>query len=243
MPSLSSLLKKSWNFFKDQPVLISASLWMIFLPLLGMNVIGSLMNDMGAIGSENTAPFFGLLLCLFVLSVVLTWGLACVLLVGGKLLGAKAGRSRTSLKAVAKEARAFVVPLILTSILRGIVTCFYLLLLIIPGVIYSIRTTFYSIVLIEEGIAYRPALHRSRDIVMGKTGSVLVTLLLLLIVLFGPVVLIVNVLLHMLGKSIAILFLDSILTSVALVLFTLSMILLYGWLAPAKGPVMGGGKK
>ena len=105
------------------------------------------------------------------------------------MVNSPAGRNRTSFKAVRKEARKFIGPLILTEILRTIITLGWALLLIVPGVIYSARTVFYDIMLIEEGkIAYgRPVLNKSKDIVTGRTWSVIWRMIVVSLLIFLPV--------------------------------------------------------
>lgn len=246
MQKALSFIAQSWEFARTQPVLQRAAFLLILLPLIAMNLAATVMED--AIHTPDnavvvlTGTIFLILCC-----VMLAWGSACILLIGGKLIGSKSGRSRTSLSAVAGEAKAFIVPLVLTNILRGIITLLWSLLLIVPGIIYAVRTILSSVIIVEEGVAYRPALHHSRDIVKGRTGRTFVTLLTMVIVLFVPVSIvdwIVAMLLPDTGTAdVIISIVDAILSSVSVTLLTLSLILLYGYLRPSKGPVMGGGAR
>lgn len=120
------------------------------------------------------------------LVVIMLWGAACVLLVGKKLVHSPAGRNRTSLAAVAREGRFFIVPLLLTGILRSCIGLLWSLLLIVPGIIYAIRTTFYTIIIVAEDISYRAALRQSIVLVRGHTWQVLWRLAVIFTVIYGP---------------------------------------------------------
>ncbi len=120
------------------------------------------------------------------LSIITVWGIACVLLVGRKLVQSRAGRTRSSFGAVRREAAGYVARLFLTGILRDCITILWGLLLIVPGVIYAIRTAFYSVIIIDEETAYRDALKRSRAIVDGHTLLVFFAMLGMTIVVFAP---------------------------------------------------------
>src|SRR3989338_701328 len=68
---------------------------------------------------------------MLLLSILVVWGTACILLVGKRLVQSKAGRARTSFATVRKDAATYVLPLLLTGILRACFTFFWML----PGLI------------------------------------------------------------------------------------------------------------
>lgn len=103
----------SWTFSRRQPALVRAAALLVFLPMLVMDVLDVRIGDTPA---EQIAVIVVLFLAAYAL---FTWGTACTLVVGKRLLQAKAGRTRTSFKAVQAQARGFVAPLLLTDILRG----------------------------------------------------------------------------------------------------------------------------
>lgn len=194
----------SWTFFWRQPALRTATMTLVFPPLLAM----SYLDTDAAVGSAEQAAV------LFVLyvgaTVVLTWGTACVLTVGKRLLQAKAGRLRTSFKAVRGHAAGLIVPIILTEILRGCITLlwglpavaltiyamstidvpllleapfadqrpfFYLsgvCVLLLLPAVYQILTSLASIVVAYEKIAFRQALRRSIQLTWPRLGRTLV---------------------------------------------------------------------
>lgn len=102
-----------WNFFWRQPALVRAAFLLVFLPLLASYLLSAPFVDAGP---ESVAVLAVLHLAAIVL---LTWGIACVLTVGKRLLQAKSGRTRTSFRAVQGQARSLIVPLLLTDILRA----------------------------------------------------------------------------------------------------------------------------
>ena len=238
MPSVFTLIGESWNFCRKQPALSSVGFWLLFLPLTGINWCMSYIQiaQQNVYGGSNPLYFLASL-CLLPLGVLLMWGISCVLVIGSRLLAAKAGRSRTSFKAVRTEAKAFVIPLILTTILRNVMTILWAILFIIPGIIYYVRTIFYVIIIVDEGMSYRPALHRSRDIVKGHTGDVFIKILLISIFLFAPirtVIAIFTLVAFSKAQLMTVDMLDAALTSGALTLFTICTILLYQSMRPGK---------
>ncbi len=246
MPSVFTLIGNSWDFAKKQTVLLQAAFWLLFLPMVAINELSSFVLDPRVkIDVNNGAPVLLSALCMLIVSVVLVWGLCCILLIGSRQLGAASGRSRTSFKAVRTEAGRVLIPMILTGILRNIITILWGLLLIIPGIIYSIRTVFYPIILVTEGISYRPALQRSKDIVRGHSWHMFFTLLLLTILLFLPARIVDALSVDLpLDMTLTVLnILSAVFTTVATVLYTLSLIELYGAMKPSTKPIIGGGKK
>lgn len=247
MPDIFPLIGQSWSFCRKQPVLLHIGIWLLFVPLTLINLLTVFLNMYKGQADEQTMLQVVVIgVAILLLGLLIVWGMSCVLVVGSRLLAAKAGRARTSFKAVRTEARAFVVPIILTSILRSVATILWGILLIIPGIIYSIRTAFYLIIIIQEGLAYRPALRRSSELVRGHTGQVFVRILFLSICLFAPIKIIDLLptfysmeILPALGITV----LTSALSALALILFTMSTIQMYEYIRPATKPVTGGGKK
>lgn len=234
MPSPFALIGDAWEFARKQPALRWVGIWLIFLPLLGINVLSLLMPPLDA-APGNVALGFGL--GIFLLSLLMLWGDACVLLIGKRLLASSAGRSRTSFSAVRDQATGFVLPLLITDIIRSGMTILWGLLLIVPGIIYSVRTVFAPVIIVAEGKAYRLALRRSQDVVRGRTGTTLLMLLGLAVTLFLP--------LHALSLGLgwaldatvpephllASIGLEAILSAVhafCIIIYTLTIILLYG---------------
>lgn len=114
----------AWTFLLRQPALARGCAWLLFLPFLAMELLESVpLPDR----PEYAAVFVVLQLGLVILTY---WGVACVLTVGRRLLQAKAGRTRTSFKAVQFQARGLVVPLLLTDLLRLCVAALWALPLV-----------------------------------------------------------------------------------------------------------------
>ncbi len=178
-----------------------------------------------------------ILAVIILLSIVTVWGEACVLVIGKRLLQTSAGRSRTSFKAVRTKGAGFIIPLIITNLLRTGMTILWSLLFLIPGIVYAIRTSFYPVIIVCEGIEYRPALARSKECFEGRFFSVTFALLILALTLFLPVQVLDIVLSLVFPQPSAAVFLDvvsSAAQSIAIVLFTTAMILLYGKLKTDK---------
>jgi uncharacterized membrane protein len=231
-----ALIGSAWEFAGKQPALKHVGVWLVFLPLAGIQVLLRFLPEDPTTGDGRV--LLAMALAILLLSLLMLWGDACVLVVGKRLLSSNAGRTRTSFRAVRAQARGFVLPLLITDILRTGMTILWSLLLVIPGVIYSIRTVFAAIVIVAEGKAYRPALRRSMDVVRGRTFAAFLSLLGLSITLFLPIQalsLAAELMIEDMhpGYGVAADVIVSACHSVSIVVHGLAMILLYGELVEA----------
>jgi hypothetical protein len=153
------------------------ALWLIFLPSVVTGLVLDYQMDHRDLMMVRPETALVLILIQIILSLFLVWGTVCLLVIGKRLLQAKSGRSRTSFKVVRSEAAALIIPFVLTSILRNIMTILWGILLIIPGIVYFIRTVFSPVVIACEGISYRPALRKSADVVRGNFWNVTLTMI------------------------------------------------------------------
>jgi len=233
MSNIFSIIGTTWDFQKRQPILVTILFWLIILPLTGTNMVMRFMMSPSGMVTMNVSPQFIIgWLGVILFQLILLWGIACVLLVGGRLLTSSAGRSRTSFRAVRSKALEFVIPLFLTGILRTCITFLWTLLFIIPGIIYQIRTTFYVIVTVCDRTPYRAALTKSKELVHGQTWRVFKYLLGLFIFTFIPAFLL-SAVTSLIIDSVDSRFLpvtdliDGTVNGIALLFFTLSIIILY----------------
>lgn len=189
-------------------------------------------NDEFVWGQTDIRPIILLFVIQLALSIVLVWGIACVLVVGKRMIKSKAGRAKTSFAVVRKDGSKYILNLLITGILRDIFTFFWTLLLIIPGIIYGIRTAFYYVVIVCEDSGYRESLKKSKKVVKGHTWTALLYLVGLSLWIFLPTIIIVGII----GTAIETFdprlvtityVVTSVLMSFAILLFTLSTILLY----------------
>lgn len=185
MSKTLSLIRSSWDFFRKQPALTSVAAWLFFVPTLAVDALTA-VSEGGTLPEHiRTEASIGIAVLIFLLSLVTIWGQCCVYVAGRRMLQTKAGRSRTSFRATASQAKAFIIPFILTNILRTCFTLLWGLLLIVPGVVYALRTSFASVAVIGENTGYRAALERSKQAVKGNAWPILGQLILLTILLFA----------------------------------------------------------
>jgi len=180
MPTVFSIIGSSWTFFRKHTVFNNILLWMIIIPNLLITLLAQAMDEESylsyvlheklALPELETYLLGGILL--LALSIIVLWGMACVLTVGKRIIKSPAGRSRSSFSVVRKQAKKMIIPLFLTSVLRDCFTLFWLLLLVIPGIIYSIRTIFFEVIIACEGKEYREALTHSKKVVKGHSWKV-----------------------------------------------------------------------
>lgn len=233
------LLSSAWRFYRKQPVLNHVLLWLLFLPLFGMRVMRQLMEpgplNAWPVVTPSASSYLLISLASLVFGVVLTWGNACVLLIGKRLIKSPAGRSRTSFRAVRSQAFSFVIPLLLTNILRVLLTLLWSLLLIVPGIVFLVRSSFYSIALVCEKELYNASFKRSAEVMRGQVLHAIASLILLSILTFAPAT-IVSLLASSVLSALDLRFLamadviDAALMAFAALLFTLGSIRLYAQL-------------
>lgn len=242
MPNIFTLIGESWEYYRKQPVLNLVALWLIIIPLTLMSWLNTFLEEQAVLMEAGLENMFSeprvmqmglVLLAVFIILTLWTvWGSACTLLVGKKLLQSRAGRSRSSFKSVRKQGLKYVLTLFLTDILRTCITILWGLLLIVPGIIYSIRTSFYEVVIVSENLGYRTALNRSKEIVKGKTWQMLGYLIGLFVIIFLPVFVGIGFITMLIDTfdprliHIVDIF-GSAFTGFAIIIFYLSLILLY----------------
>ncbi len=200
MLSPFAIIGQALSFYKKQPVLNEIAFWLMFLPVATVDALGGLVGTAYAQDfmidateiSQMTAMEIAIAIPIFVFVVYFfLWGQASTLIVAKRLVSSPAGRTRTSFKAVRKQAKKYIAALFLTELLRSAITLLLMLLLIVPGVLYSIRTIFYDIMMIEDGkVGYgRPMLKRSIDVVKGYTWDIFWRAIVISLCIFVPVAL------------------------------------------------------
>ncbi len=177
MPNVFALIGEAWDFARKQQVVWHASMWLIFLPSVVTGLVLDYQMDHKDLMTVRPETALVLILIQIILSLILVWGTICLLVIGKRLLQAKSGRSRTSFKVVRREAASLIIPYVLTSILRNILTLLWAILLVIPGIVYFIRTIFSPVIVACEGTSYRPALQESANIVRGQFWQVTLTVM------------------------------------------------------------------
>lgn len=187
------VIRSSWEFFRKQPALASVAAWLLFLPMLAIDALTQVIEGNLLPDSMSVEGRIAIIILVLLLNVVTIWGMCCVLVTGKRMLQTKAGRARTSFRATASQAKAFVIPFILTNLLRGCITLLWSLLLVVPGIVYAIRTVFAPVVVVGENVAYRAALQRSKDAVKGNGWRIFGDLVVIVLSLFAVPMLLITV--------------------------------------------------
>ncbi len=184
MPTISTLLASAWAEYRRLPVYNDIVLWLIALPSFGISII----ERLGGVGDPYWPdyiapdgvrwPLFGILL---LLNIVIIWGAATTL-----VAAEHPGKTHT-FGALHKQAAPFIVPILLTEVLRVCLTLLWALVLIVPGFIYSLRTMLAQPIIVAEKLAYRPALQRSIQLVKGRSWEVARVIIGTSLLLFLPI--------------------------------------------------------
>lgn len=212
--------------------------WMFFLPLVGMKLLDHLLQSLLTL-SYSYGPlsreFIGFVVTYaaiaLLLSLPILWGEACLLTVGRKLVDQKAGRPTTSFAALRRQTIRLVGPLLLTEILYYCFAFYWLLALIVPGMLFLVRSSLYAMIVVYEDRPYNDALHRSRELIYGRTWQILLALLSLAALLLLPVFLIEMTAQWLMTSSTSVILLDILSAAgYAMVygLFLLSLSQIYG---------------
>lgn len=214
-----SIIRSSWEFFRKQPALASVAAWLLFLPMLATDALDTLIQSEAIPSTIDVEASIGIFVLTLMLTIITIWGQCCVLVTGRRMLQTKAGRSRTSFSATASEAKAFIIPMLLTSILYGCIIALCMLpaiayvfflayndpanlrdpillsltgLFILPGIAYIVRMMFFPVIVVGENTAYRAALKRSKDAVRNHFWKIAGQMALLVALLFLlPMILII----------------------------------------------------
>jgi len=207
-----TLIRSSWEFFRKQPALTSVAVWLLFVPMLIMDALETMTQKDLIPPTIRIEASIGIFVLTLMLTMLTIWGQSCLLVAGRRMLQTKAGRSRTSFTATASEAKAFIIPLLLTSILYGCIIALWMLpavayvfalayvdpanlhnpmlialtgLFTLPGMAAIVRMSFYPVIVVGENTAYRAALKRSKDAAKGNFWKILGQLALIIIILFA----------------------------------------------------------
>jgi hypothetical protein len=132
-PSLNPLrlISESWRFLLKQPALWHVLFWFMIMPAIGMDLLQE-YNPQSDVPSIDRIGDMGYILATILFLFVTFWGVACVQVVGRRMIQSKAGRARTSFRAVRRDAVPLIVPLFFTDLLRSLITFEWALLYIIP---------------------------------------------------------------------------------------------------------------
>jgi hypothetical protein len=237
MPSILTFIGESWDFCRKQHAIMQIGFWLLFLPSLVAGLLTDFEMRNEALIEAKPELVILLILGYIAMALVMTWGSVCVLIIGKRLLQAKSGRTRTSVKTVRAQAGPLFIPFVLTEILRGLITTLFTLLFIIPGIIYAVRTVFFPIILVAEGLAYRPALRRSAEVVRGQFWNVFITVVGLALLTLIPGQILTGIFSYMakdappaiiLASNVA----SSIVITISVVIYHLSLIQAYGYFRP-----------
>lgn len=166
LPSAIELIKTSWLFYRKQPALNAVLLWLLILPASLQSILPLFPWDRGIL-HQNGLDTATLFLLSALVSLLILWGTAATLLVGRRLIHNRSGRSRTSFRALRKEAAKLILPLLLTSLLRSLITLEWSLLFFLPSLLFLVSSPACTAI-IPSGIAL---LLTTETLKIGDTAS------------------------------------------------------------------------
>jgi hypothetical protein len=139
---------------------------------------------LGTLGLDGGSParIWGGFAAAFLLSIV-AGNFTAAIFVRSTIL--YLNNATADLRGSAIEALRLIVPMVLLSILIGIVITLGLLLLIVPGIIFALALVVAGPVLIAERPGIIDSMHRSADLTRGSRGRIFLLFLIYMVALFA----------------------------------------------------------
>lgn len=143
LPSPITLLQRSMTFYRKHAVLNTVTLLFFILPMWMNDILISAQNPKHPLWGIGLSGFLeridrtgtALFIIQIGLGLIVLWGNGCAFVVARRLLESKAGRARSSLKSVRREAWSIFPSLLLTMLLRGLFIAVLALIYAIPVLI------------------------------------------------------------------------------------------------------------
>lgn len=162
MISAQDIIKKSWELFKNNWKILSPYLIIMFLPNIVFYFISLTSTYLNYINTINTLIF----LTISIASLIFTlWASIALAQTLKKIL---IGAPTSAWQETFKENSRYIGPVILVSVLVGLIVLGGTLLLIIPGIIFSIWYSFVFYTVIFEDKRGLSALSASKNMVINR---------------------------------------------------------------------------
>lgn len=185
------------GFILAQVVLIFLSFWgFASVLLVGRRMVKSKAGRSRTSFKSVRRESFRMILPLFLTSllrviVTLEWAFLAVIPAMLFLLGSQTCRATASplISAFGAFVNTGTISFLYPVLQHIPMRCVSLLLtipLLLPATVYQIRTVFFGVIVTSENLLYRDALHRSSNIVRGKTWNVFLVILILALLLYVP---------------------------------------------------------
>lgn len=152
------LYKKNWHNFLPYMLVI-------FLPTLVLSVIGTISLYLSAYIPASNLITNIIIIIIYAASLVLTiWATIALI----RALSAGLSEQPLDWKENFKASDHLILPLIIVSIITGLIVLGGSLLFVIPGIIFSIWYSFASFPVIFDGVKGMEALRTSKSLVVGR---------------------------------------------------------------------------
>ena len=174
--ALGELFSRAFEIYRDNPIMIVPSLIPIAALILGMVIFAGYMGLIAVFGEEGFVAFSALAgLFLFIILMIVLFFLAegmTIEMIREASSGNKADLSRAWQATLAKME-----PLVLTSLLAGIIVAFGYVLFLIPGLILSFAFYFVAQTVMIDGKSGIEALKASYRFVEANLSDALIVVL------------------------------------------------------------------
>ncbi len=174
LPDPIELSKEAWIIYKKRFWNIIGIGVIAFVAMILILLVAGIIGAVGyfGLGAKLNVGFFGFVGLLGVLvfvgiTVISSWANAAVFLSISKWKGEAKIRENIN------EAKTFILPFFLTSLLAGLLSIGAFLFFIIPAFVFSIWFSMWKFILVTENKSGLLALHTSREYVRGRFWGVI----------------------------------------------------------------------
>lgn len=173
IPGPIELAKEAWVIYKKRFWTIVGIGVVIFIAEILLLVAAVIVGALGyfGLGAKLSAGFFGLVGVLVIVGLIIStvlssWSNAAIFL---SITKWKEDRKITDLL---KDAKPFILPYFLTSLLAGLLSIGAFLFFIIPALVFGVWFSMWKFILVTENKSGLLALHTSREYVRGRFWGV-----------------------------------------------------------------------
>lgn len=169
LPGPLELAKEAWEIYKARFWIFAGIFFFTILLYIGLF---ALVGVLGAIaffalgGRFDSIPFILTAVVLFILFIVVMFYLSTLL--QGAWVLASGGKDKISLKETFQKARGFILPILITGSISGLITFGASLFFIIPALLFAIWFSLGQFIIVFEGKKNLLALHASREYIRGR---------------------------------------------------------------------------
>jgi hypothetical protein len=174
LPTPIALIKESWEIYKARFWVFAGIYVLTILGYIAVVAVGGIVGALTffGFGAEFTSTPFIVITGVVVIGAIIALIYLSTLMQGAWILAAD-GIKKIGIRETLKHARIFIMPILLTSALSGLLAVGGYFLFIIPGILFSIWFSLSQFVVVYEKKKNLLALHTSHEYLRGNILAVI----------------------------------------------------------------------